>query len=215
MANIRVDLDYTIKDGVDIVFNAPCDGFEVTGLIIYYPSVDNTEIISKTFTFKDAHNNNIGGLNNLFKSGARIKVNLDFSNNGAYIYNADTNKYLEDKFDEINNRLTNIEKIPVTLASGNYADNTHYVSKRELGKLLFIRKSDINTSELNIKLPFCNDGDIGKRIIIHTVDCNCTIKATSGFIENNFSINITAGDTVTLIFAGYTNAGNEYWIAIK
>ena len=94
MANIRVDLDHTLHDGADIVFNAPCDCTEVTGLIIYYPQLDGT-ITSKIFTFRDAHRNDIGSLTELFVSGARVKVNVDMASGCAYVQNADTNAYLE------------------------------------------------------------------------------------------------------------------------
>lgn len=96
MANIRVDLDYTLHDGADVAFNAPCDCTEVTGLIIYYPQLDGTTT-SKIFTFRDAHKNDIGSLTELFVSGARVKVNVDIANGCVYVQNADTNAYLEDR----------------------------------------------------------------------------------------------------------------------
>jgi len=37
MANIRVNVAYTIQDGADINFRAPIDCSSITGLIIYYP----------------------------------------------------------------------------------------------------------------------------------------------------------------------------------
>lgn len=94
MANIRVDLDYTLHDGADVAFNAPCDCTEVTGLIIYYPQMDGTTT-SKTFTFRDAHKNDLGSLTELFVADARVKVHLDVVNGWAFVQNADTNAYLE------------------------------------------------------------------------------------------------------------------------
>lgn len=99
MANIRVDVGFTIKDGCDIAFKAPCDASAVTGLTVYYPNL-NGVIVSQSFTFKDANCNNIGNINNLFKSGALIKATLDTENNSVYIQNADTNAYLERRFGE-------------------------------------------------------------------------------------------------------------------
>lgn len=96
MANIRVDLEHTIQDGIDLTFDAPCDCSQITGLIVYYPSYDM--IVSKQFTFRDAHKNDLKDLTDLFAEGARIKVNLDVTNGYAYIQNADTNAYLENKF---------------------------------------------------------------------------------------------------------------------
>lgn len=97
MANIRVDLDHMLHDGADVIFNAPCDCTDVTGLIIYYPQLDGTTTAS-IFTFRDAHNNDIGNLTELFLSGARVKVNIDMATGSAYIQNADTNAYLERRF---------------------------------------------------------------------------------------------------------------------
>ena len=40
MANIRVDINYTIKDGSEIVFRSPVDCTAITGLIVYYQAED-------------------------------------------------------------------------------------------------------------------------------------------------------------------------------
>lgn len=101
MANVRVDLDHPILDGESVTFKAPCDCTAVTGLIVYYPSVNEeaTTTVSKTFVFKDAHGNNLAGIGNLFMIGAYVKVVLDTTNNCAYIQNADTNAYIEGQLD--------------------------------------------------------------------------------------------------------------------
>jgi hypothetical protein len=100
MANIKVTLDYPIHDGMDLTFKAPCDCTAVTGLKVYYPSLnENTSTeTSKTFTFKDTHGVDLNGIGNLFMANAYVKVILDTVNNHAYIQNADTNSYLESKF---------------------------------------------------------------------------------------------------------------------
>ena len=36
MANIRVDVNYAIKDGSEIVFRSPVDCSAITGLVVYY-----------------------------------------------------------------------------------------------------------------------------------------------------------------------------------
>lgn len=97
MANVKVTLDYQINDGMSLTFKAPCDCTAVTGLIVYYPSLteDASTSTSKTFTFKDAHGNNLASVGNLFTTGAYVKVILDTTNNSAYIQNADTNSYIE------------------------------------------------------------------------------------------------------------------------
>lgn len=108
MANIRVDASYTIVNGSEVVFVAPCDCNQISGIKVYYPDG------SKVFTFKDAHGNTLTGLGNLFAAGAYVKAILDVTNGFAYIQNADTNKYLEDKFE---NLQTAAGAVPVNHAS--------------------------------------------------------------------------------------------------
>ena len=94
--NVRVNLNYTIYDGAEIVFKAPCDASEVTGLIVYYPN--GTEVVSSVFAFADAHTNDLGDIDNLFVAGAVVKVILDTETNMAFVQNAATNAYLEGRF---------------------------------------------------------------------------------------------------------------------
>ena len=89
MAKIKVDLSYTIIDGSEVVFTAPCNCSETDGLKVYYPDG------SKEFTFKDAHGNALTGIGEAFAKGALVKVILDVTNSFAYIQNADTNSYIE------------------------------------------------------------------------------------------------------------------------
>lgn len=99
MANIKIELDYPLTDGMSLTFKAPCDNTAVTGLKVYYPEVgeSGTTTTSKTFTFKDAHLNTISALGNLFSEGATVVVVVDTNNSYAFIQNADTNGYLENK----------------------------------------------------------------------------------------------------------------------
>ena len=100
MANVKVTLDYQINDGMYLTFKAPCDSTEVTGLKVYYPTItdDASTDTTMTFSFRDAHGNNLANIGNLFKSGTYVTVILDTTNSMAYIQNADTNGYLENKF---------------------------------------------------------------------------------------------------------------------
>ena len=93
--NVRVNLNYPIYDGAEIVFKAPCDASEVTGLIVYYPGgVD-------MFSFADAHTNDLGHIDELFAAGAVVKVILDTDAKMAFVQNAVTNAYLEKKFSAV------------------------------------------------------------------------------------------------------------------
>ena len=91
--NIRVDLNYPIKDGTEVVFRSPVDCSQVTGLKVYYR--DNWETSSKEFAFADAHGNNVGDIPHLFAENVVVKVILDVTTGMAFVQNADTNAYLE------------------------------------------------------------------------------------------------------------------------
>ena len=93
MANIRVNVDYTIKDGTELVFRSPCDCTEITGLIVYYATENGTA--SKEFTLADAHGENVGDVPHLFAGNVVVKVILDLDSGMAFVQNADTNTYLE------------------------------------------------------------------------------------------------------------------------
>lgn len=110
MANISISVDYPIEDGMNLLFTAPCNCSAVTGLKVSYPVITETTstTTSKTFAFKDAHNNNLSSTNNLFVQGAIIKVILDVTNGYAYIQNADTNAYLEGKFSSIGSDMSTL-----------------------------------------------------------------------------------------------------------
>ena len=97
MSNIRVDVDYTIKDGTEIKFRSPVDCSQITGLIVYYPGT-NGNTASKVFTLADAHGNNVGDIDHLFAEDVVVKVILDVTKRMAFVQNADTNKYIEDTF---------------------------------------------------------------------------------------------------------------------
>jgi hypothetical protein len=96
MPNIRVDLDYTIKDGTEIKFRSPVDCSAITGLIVYYPGADGNTV-SKVFTLADAHGNNVGDIDHLFAEDVVVKVILDVTNGMAFVQNADTNAYFTDE----------------------------------------------------------------------------------------------------------------------
>ena len=97
MANIKAKINYTISDGAEVIFRSPLDYANITGLTVCYPDADGNEL-SKDFAFADAHNNDVSHLSDLFATDAIVKVILDYENSRAFIQNADTNSYLEDKF---------------------------------------------------------------------------------------------------------------------
>lgn len=97
MSNIRVDVEYVIHDGSELKFRSPVDCSAITGLIVYYPGADGNTT-SKVFALADAHGNNVGDIDHLFAEDVVVKVILDVTKSMAYVQNADTNAYLENKF---------------------------------------------------------------------------------------------------------------------
>ncbi len=104
MANIRVDLNTKIQDGTEIVFRSPVDCSAITGLIVYYPGEDENTT-SKEFALADAHGNNVGDIDNLFAENVVVKVILDVTSGMAFVQNADTNAYIEQRFADIEAEL--------------------------------------------------------------------------------------------------------------
>ena len=98
MSKIRIDLEATLINGQTLTFQSPADCSQITGLIVYYPEGNGTT--SKDFKFVDAHGVDVGsGTISLFAENVLVKVVLDIDQGKAYVQNADTNAYLEGRFD--------------------------------------------------------------------------------------------------------------------
>lgn len=104
--NIRVNLNYPIKDGTEVVFRSPVDCSQITGLKLYYLGEDGI-VASKEFMLADAHGNNVGDIDHLFAENVAVKVILDVTHGMAFVQNADTNAYLEGRLAAIESRLDN------------------------------------------------------------------------------------------------------------
>ena len=92
MAKIKVISKCELFDGMSITFRAPCDCTAVDGLNVYYNEY------SQSFSFRDAHRNDLAGLDHLFTEGTYIKAILDTGRGYAYLQNTDTNSYIENDF---------------------------------------------------------------------------------------------------------------------
>ena len=101
--NIRVDLNAPITDGTEVVFRSPVDCSQITGLIVYYTENGNTA--SKEFAFADAHGYNVGDIDHLFAENVVVKVILDVTTGMAFVQNADTNAYLEGRFNDLEEEI--------------------------------------------------------------------------------------------------------------
>ena len=127
MANIRVDLPIPIYDGMPVTFKAPADCSNITGLRVYYP-VSETLTTSQDFTLADANRNDIGNINNLFTANAMVKVILDTVDKMAFVQNADTNAYLEGRFDNTiqkGTELTNEDLDTITVEGRYFTKNNN------------------------------------------------------------------------------------------
>ena len=123
MALIKIELDYPLEDGMSLTYKAPYDDTAVTGLKVYYPQITENEItnVNTTFSFKDTHLNVLNSLGNLFMAGATVKVVVDTVNKYAFIQNADTNGYLETKF---NTKADKSIVITTTLLANGWSSDT-------------------------------------------------------------------------------------------
>ena len=95
MANIKITVDGPLMDGHKITFKAPCNCNIVEKLDVLY--IENNTQKSRLFTMKDSHGNDLTGLGNLFSEGAYVNVVLDTNNSFAFLQNAATNGYLEQR----------------------------------------------------------------------------------------------------------------------
>jgi hypothetical protein len=128
MAKLRVDLTEPLLNGMDIKFKAPSDCTAVDGLIVYAPD-NNGGISSQVFTFKDAHGNTLTGLGNLFAVNVLVKVMVDTETGSAYIQNADTNKYLENKIANAGSKVnlsSSVSSTSTSTAANSYAVKQAY-----------------------------------------------------------------------------------------
>lgn len=111
---IVVAIDHFIEQGSSIKFKAPVDCSAITKLQVQYNTAGETT--SKVFAFADANGNDIGEVANLFAADAIVKVILDIEANidgngmgAAFVQNANTNAYLEERLDNISNAMPIIQ----------------------------------------------------------------------------------------------------------
>ena len=133
MANIRLDLASPIINGQTVTFKSPADCSEVTGLVVYYPN-GGTET-SVSFQFADAHGNNVGTIDHLFAENVLVKVILDTEAHKAYVQNADTNAYLEGRFNEKLSKSGGQMTGSLTLARIVLKRGVNYGTEEEMKKL--------------------------------------------------------------------------------
>lgn len=92
MANIRLTLPGEPFTGQIVTFTAPCDCDRVT---------DGLFIGGQVYTIVDANGQCATGKGGRWTSGASVSVILNVEKKLAYIQNADTNEYLEGRFETL------------------------------------------------------------------------------------------------------------------
>ena len=112
MANVKITVDGALMDGHRVTFKAPCNCSVVEKLKICY--VENGTQKSRLFTMKDTHGNDLTGLGNLFSEGAYVDVILDTNTGVAYLQNAATNKYLEQRITPVDNFESDRADLPAS-----------------------------------------------------------------------------------------------------
>ncbi|MBO7739441.1 MAG: hypothetical protein J6S18_03635 [Oscillospiraceae bacterium] len=106
MAYIRAYQAMPIFDGMPVTFKSPASCTGVEGLKVYYPVGEGVAVA--TFALADAHGNNVGSID-LFAANVLVKVILDTEKGMAFVQNADTNAYLEGRFEELENELDGVK----------------------------------------------------------------------------------------------------------
>lgn len=178
--NIRVDLNTPIKDGMDVLFRSPVDCSQITGLVLYY----NGE--SQEFAFTDAHGNNVGDVDHLFAENVVVKVILDVAAGKAFVQNADTNAYLEGRFQELEDQIR------------NGGDHSMYFSI-DFDGVVSLKDDYKADGALNAELP--------ETIIIPDVIDGTAVSAfTESMFENNLRVkSITIPNSVLAIPKKFAN----------
>lgn len=156
MANIRVDLERPITNGQSITFRSPTDCSNISGLKVYYP-VNGIES-STVFELTDSHGNNVGDIDDLFTEDVLVKVILDTELKKAYVQNADTNAYLEAKFDDKLNKSggtmtgpINMGKKKITNVAEPTSDTDVATKKYIDGKIVFLEVEPEDWSTVELK----------------------------------------------------------------
>ena len=199
MKNIRVDLDTPIYHGMEVVFRSPADCSQVTGLILYYQENGNT--CSKEFAFADAHGYNVGDIDHLFAEDAVVKVILDMATSKAFVQNADTNAYLEQRFDDIEENISSV----VCGVVGESITLSDASDKKLKGLTVYGKTTQAGTPTPDAPVALVSAGDSG----------SITVSVTDGTEENKQTVVVQTPNGIRGISVSsdgnYTDVTGQQW----
>lgn len=198
MSNIRVDLNTPIKDGMEVVFRSPVDCSQITGLIVYYNGG------SQEFMFADAHGNDVGIIDHLFAEDVVVKVILDVTTGMAFVQNADTNAYLEQRFDDIEENISPI----VCDAVGDVIALSDASNKKLRGLTVYGKTTQNGTPTPDAPVELVSAGASG---VINTTVCgkNLLEHNVSNHTTNGITVTVNADKSITLV--GTATATTTLW----
>lgn len=173
MANIKITVEGPLMDGHKVTFKAPCNCDAVEKLDVRY--IKDNEQKSKLFTMKDSHGNDLTGLGNLFFKDAYVDVVLDPNSGSAYLQNAGTNAYLEEKFKTISagvatpvdNLLSDRADLPLSARQGkilNERIDNVTVAWKLLGEITTSANLNLPTSYNELLIMVVNTDDGGNNV---------------------------------------------------
>ena len=200
--NIRVDLNTPITDGTEVVFRSPVDCSQVTGLIVYYNDG------SKEFAFADAHGNNVGDIDHLFAENVVVKVILDVTTGMAFVQNADTNAYLEGRFQSIDESLEELEQKAdaiVCTAQGEEIYVTDSSNDPIRGLKIFGKTTQDGTPSVDNPVALMSVGDSGNFTVYVTQGEDGVESMPVATPNGLLGIPVSSG-------GNYTDASGQQWI---
>lgn len=197
--NIRVDLNYPIQDGTEVVFRSPVDCSQITGLKVYY--LENGITTSKEFALADAHGNNVGDIDHLFAENVAVKVILDVTNGMAFVQNADTNAYLEGRFAEITDSANIILQ-----KAGECVSVTDSSNNRFKGLTLYGKTTQDGTPAPDAPIELVSAGDAGGISVEITDGGDANIQSMVVFTPNGLpGVPVPSG-------GNYTDSNGQQWV---